>query len=63
MRRRRNNRAGCHDAPANNARGFGEPTSPRQMLIHEIYLHGYTFSGHATLLPIIAHASNLFLVF
>ena len=33
MRRRRNNRAGCHDAPANNARGFGEPTtSPRQVL-------------------------------
>ena len=30
MRRRRNNRAGCHDAPANNARGFGKPTtSPR----------------------------------
>ena len=32
------------------------------LLIHEIYVHGYT-SGHATLLLIIAHASNLFLVF
>ena len=67
MRRRRNKVTSCFGRPYTFILSFywapNRKATLLALLIHEIYVHGYTFSGHATLLPIIAHASNLFLVF